>query len=103
MVCIELKPDLSSCIETLSKKEYERTLNLLLKEGSVNEELGERLEVLRLFLESTDFGRLRGQYERYLTEGKKVTFLIYPEGGKVGYQMIVNGKGLTINDLLQNT
>lgn len=91
MVCIELKPNLSSCIETLSKREYERILNLLLKEGSVDERLGERLEVLRLFLESTDFGRLRSQYERYLSEGKEVTFLIYPEEGKAGYQMIVEG------------
>jgi len=91
MVCIELRPDLSSCIETLSKKEYERTLNLLLKKGPVDEELGERLEVLRLFLESTDFGHLRSQYEGYLTEGKKVTFLIYPEEGKVSYKLIVEG------------
>ena len=59
MVCIDLKPNLSSCIETLSKKEYERTLNLLLKERGIDEGLGERLEVLRLFLESADFGHLR--------------------------------------------
>ena len=39
MVCIELKPNLSSCIETLSKKEYEQTLSLLLKEEHANEEL----------------------------------------------------------------
>jgi hypothetical protein len=86
---IELIPNLSSCIETLSKKEYERTLNLLLKKGPMDEELGERLEVLRLFLESADFGHLRSQYERYLTNGKKVTFLIYPEEGKVSYKLIV--------------
>ena len=86
---IELKPDLSNCIETLSKKEYERTLNLLLKEGRVKEELGERLEVLRLFLESTDFSHLRSRYEGYLAEGKRVTFLIYPEKGKVSYKLIV--------------
>ncbi|MBS3918318.1 MAG: hypothetical protein KG012_05475 [Deltaproteobacteria bacterium] len=89
MVPIELKPNLSSCIETLSKREYERTLNLLLKEGSVDKRLGERLEVLRLFLESTDFGHLRSQYEGYLTEGKKVTFLIYPEEGKARYKLVV--------------
>jgi len=89
MVSIELKPNLSSCIETLSKKEYERTLNLLLKKGPIDEGLGERLEVLRLFLESADFGHLRSQYEGYLTEGKKVTFLIYPEEGKVSYKLIV--------------
>ena len=89
MVCIELKPNLSSCIETVSKREYERTLNLLLKEGRVDEKLGERLEVLRLFLESADFGHLRSQYEGYLTEGKKVSFLIYSEEGKVNYKLIV--------------
>jgi hypothetical protein len=89
MVCIELKPDLSSCIETLSKKEYERTLNLLLKEGNVDEKLGERLEVLRLFLESADFGHLRSRYEGYLAKGKEITFLIYPEDEKVSYKMIV--------------
>ena len=89
MVCVELKPNLSSCIETVSKKEYERTLNLLLKEKSVDERLGERLEVLRLFLESADFGHLRSQYEGYLTEGKEVTFLIYPEGERVNYKLII--------------
>lgn len=89
MVCIELKPTLSSCIETVSKKEYERTLNLLLKEERVDQKLGERLEVLRLFLESADFGHLRSQYEGCLSEGKEVTFLIYPEEEKVGYKLIV--------------
>jgi len=91
MVCIELKPNFSSCIETLSKKEYEWTLNLLLKEGCADEELGKRLEVLRLFLESADFGHLRSLYEGYLTEGKKVIFFIYLEGGKAKYKLIVEG------------
>jgi hypothetical protein len=53
----------------------------------VDEALGERLEVLRLFLESTDFGHLRSQYEGYLREGKKVTCLIYPDEGKVRYKL----------------
>ena len=89
MVCIELRPNLSSCIETLSKKEYERTLNLLLKGECMDEELGERLEVLRLFLESTDFSNLRSQYEGYLMKGKQVTFLVYPEEGKASYKLVV--------------
>jgi hypothetical protein len=91
IVPIELKPSLSSCIETLSKKEYERTLNHLLKKGPVNDELGERLEVLRLFLEATDFRHLRSQYEGYLAEGKEVTFQIYSEEGKASYKLIVQG------------
>jgi hypothetical protein len=89
VVCIELQPNLSSCIETLSKKEYEQTLSLLLKGEGMDEELGERLEVLRLFLESTDFTNLRSQYEGYLMKGKQVTFLIYPEGGKVSYKLMI--------------
>jgi hypothetical protein len=89
MVRIELKPNLSSCIETLSKREYERTLNLLLKEGRVDEKLGERLEILRLFLQSADFSHLRSQYEGFLIEGREVTFLIYPEEEKVSYKLIV--------------
>lgn len=91
MVSVKIKPTFSSCIETLSKIEYERTLNLLLKKEPLDEELGEKLEMLRIFLESTDFGHLRSQYEVYLDEGKEVTFLIFMEEGKVGYKMIVNG------------
>lgn len=91
MVSNEPKPTLSTCIETLSKKEYERTLNLLLKKGPVDEELGERLEVLRMFLESTDFAHLRRPYEGYLVEGKEVTFIIYCEEEKVNYKIILNG------------
>jgi hypothetical protein len=89
MAWIELKPDLSSCIETLSKKEYERILYLLLRQEVMDEGLLERLEVLRLFLESTDFRHLRSQYEKHLIQGRKVTFLIYPEEGAVSYKLIV--------------
>jgi hypothetical protein len=90
LIPVELKPRLSCCIETLSKQEYERTLNLILKKGAIEEALGERLEVLRLFLESTDFGHLRSLYEGFLTDGKEVTFLIFPEEGKVTYKLLVN-------------
>ena len=89
MLCIELRPNLSNCIETLSKKEYERILSLLLKEGHADEELGERLEALRLFLESADFGHLRSQYEGYLMEGRKIKFMIYSGEGKINYEWIV--------------
>lgn len=89
MTLLEFHPTLSCCIETLCKKEYEYTLNLLLKKESLDEALGEKLEILRLFLETADFGHLRSQYEGYLMEGKKVTFIIYPEEGKVAYKMVV--------------
>ena len=88
-VFIELEPNLSSCIETLAKREYKKALSTILKAGTENEELSERLEVLRLFLESTDFGALRSRYEKYLEEGKKVRFRIYSAKGKVNCKLTV--------------
>jgi translation initiation factor IF-3 len=88
-VIIELEPSLSSCIETLAKREYEKALSTILKTGTEDEELSERLEVLRLFLESTDFGTLRSQYEKYLEKGKKVKFRIYSTKGKVSYKLVI--------------
>ena len=88
-VVIEVEPSLSSCIETLAKREYKQTLNHILRTEIEDEELSERLELLRLFLESTDFGVLRSQYETYLEEGKKVKFRIYSTKGKVHHKLIV--------------
>jgi hypothetical protein len=88
-VFIVLEPNLSSCIETLAKREYKKALSTTLKAGTENEELSERMEVLRLFLESTDFSALRSRYEKHLEEGKKVKFRIYPAKGKVHYKLTV--------------
>lgn len=88
-VLIELEPNLSSCIETLAKREYEKLLSILLKTGAEDEALSERLEVLRLFLESTDFSALRSQYEKYLEEGKRVKFRIYAARGRVQCKLTV--------------
>jgi hypothetical protein len=89
VVLIELEPNLSHCIETLAKREYKKALSTLLKMGTIDEEVSQRMEVLRLFLESTDFGALRRQYEKYLEEGKEVKFKIYSVKGKMNYQWIV--------------
>jgi hypothetical protein len=88
-VFIELEPTLSSCIETLAKREYEKVLGTLLRTGIEDENLSEKLEVLRIFLESTDFSALRSQYERHLEEGKKVKFRICSRKGKVSHELIV--------------
>jgi len=88
-VFVQLEPTLSSCIETLAKREYKQTLNYILRTRTEDEELSERLEVLRHFLESTDFGVLRSQYEKYLEEGKKVKFRIYFTKGKVQHKLVV--------------
>jgi len=86
MIRIELEPELSACIETKAKREYQKNLSRLLNKGN-NKELQEKSELLRLFLESTDFGKLRSQYEQYLAQGKKVRFILYWQQGKPEYEM----------------
>jgi hypothetical protein len=88
-VFIVLEPNLSSCIETLAKREYKKALSTILKAGTEDEELSGRLEILRLFLESTDFSALRTRYEKYLEEGKKVKFRISSAKGKVNYKLTI--------------
>jgi len=84
---IELEPDLSHCIQTLAKREYDQIMSLLLETGADNPELGKRLEILKSFLESTDFNKLRSEYEPYIVQGKKVTFILYPKTDSTKYRM----------------
>ena len=85
---IEIEPELSACIETKAKNEYQRTLRELLKKDK-DDRLEERLETLRLFLEGTDFKELREKYEVYLTQGKRVKFHIYLDAGILKYEIAV--------------
>ena len=54
MSMIELTPDLSSCIETVARREYNDITRTLLTTTSRDETLAEKAEVLRLFLETAD-------------------------------------------------
>ena len=73
-------------METQAKRQYEQILGELLKKGEEGE-LAEKLEILRLFLESTDFNKLRSKYEKHLLEGKEVKFTLYLVEGKPRYEM----------------
>jgi hypothetical protein len=75
-------------VETQAKKRYNQIASALLKKGE-EEELAEKLEMLRLFLESTDFSKLRGEYEKHLRQGKRVKVILYLEEGKPKHQMKV--------------
>lgn len=88
MVEIELIPDLTHCIETVAKKEHKRVVNKLLS-GTVDEGIKERAEILKKFLETADFRRLRQESEPYLTQGRKVKFVIRSEKGEPSYTMQV--------------
>jgi hypothetical protein len=84
---IELVPDLSHCIETVARREYENLVKSYLQAGKGDSELGEKIELLRSFLESADFRKLRKQSEGYLLEGQKIRFILYLERGKARYKM----------------
>ena len=93
MVYVELEPELSACVETKAKRRYEQIQSELLGRGEKGE-VGERLEILRLFLETTDFSKLRNEYEKHLMKGRRVKFILYLVEGKPKYEMrIIQDRG----------
>lgn len=89
---VRLVPALDACVETQAKREYNRIAAELLKKE--DKSLVERLEILRLFLESADFRKLRSQSEKCLADGREVVFEVFMSGGKPEYEMKVDGKRL---------
>ena len=89
IVQIELVPDLSHCIETVAKREYRETVEKLLAAEEGNRELQEKVELLRVFLRTTDFRKLRAESEKHLIEGRKVKFVVYKEDGAPKYNLEV--------------
>jgi len=81
---IELFPSLSHCIETTVREEFWNSVA-----GQEDKNLEERIELLKAFLESMDFKKLRSQSERYLIKGKQVKFVISWKEGKPSYEMVV--------------
>lgn len=86
---IELFPSLSHCIETTAKQEFWRSVNEYMEKQG-DKELEEKIELLKAFVESMDFGKLRRESEKYLIEGKEVRFTIHWNGNKLQYEMSVD-------------
>jgi hypothetical protein len=89
MMEISIEPDLSHCICTLAHREYDRILREILSSEQANDALCEKIETLRMFLESTDFGKLRSQYEPHLAAGRRVRFILCAAGDRTEYRMEV--------------
>jgi len=83
---IILEPNPSRCIETTAREEFGRSMRLLL-EGESQPGMAERTELLRLFLETANFGELRRISEPLLAEGRRVTFTVYEDGGVARYRV----------------
>ena len=90
MSMIELTPDLSSCIETVARREYNDVTRTLLTATPRDGTIEEKAEVLRLFLETADFRKLRAESEKYLLNGEKVKFVVSLEDDQLRYEMQVS-------------
>ena len=86
---IELFPSLTHCIETTAREEFWNSVNQYMESGQEDKKIEERIELLKAFLESTDFKQLRSQSERYLLEGRHVRFIVSWKEGKPSYEMVV--------------
>jgi len=86
---IELFPSLSHCIETTAREEFWNSVNHYMESGQEDKKLEERIELLKAFLESTDFKQLRSQSENYLVEGRHVKFIVSWKEGKPSYEMLI--------------
>ena len=86
---IELFPDLSHCIQTVARQEFHNLASKLMAGEYGNEELKQRIELLRAFLETMDFAKLRRESEEHLTRGEAVRFVICWRDGKPSYEIIV--------------
>jgi hypothetical protein len=88
-VQIELIPTLDHCIESTAKKEYHRlTLEYLGGKGPADFE--DKVDLLRTFLETSDFRQLRKESEAELLKEKTVKFILRMDKGEFTYQMVVD-------------
>jgi hypothetical protein len=86
---IDLFPSLSHCIETTAREEFWNSVNQYMESGQKNRKLEEKIELLKAFLESTDFKKLRSQSEKHLVEGKRVKFEVRRKANRLDCQMMV--------------
>jgi hypothetical protein len=89
MNAIELLPSLSRCVETTAKDEFWNSANQYMEGGQKDKKLEEKIELLKAFLESADFKKLRSDSETHLVRGKRVRFLIAWKDGRPNYEMAV--------------
>jgi len=88
MVEMELIPDLSHCIETVARREHDNLVKSYFQAGRGDAEFEEKVELLRSFLESADFKKLRRESEGYLLNGENIKFILYREEGEARYRLV---------------
>jgi hypothetical protein len=84
---VVLIPSAEHCIETVAKQEYRRCVRACLRSERPQPEFGARLEILRRFLEQSDFPRLRRKSEPLLRTGQPIRFVLEGDGERVRWRM----------------
>ena len=84
---IEFLPTASHCIETVAKREYWKNVDTYLKNRKHDEDIERRIELLRAFLETASFAKLRKELEEHLENGKQVIFTLYLKNSKPCYEI----------------
>ena len=100
--CVELAPTLDHCIEATAREEYWSSVGRYLEGGHGDKTLEAKIELLRAFLESADFRKLRSQSERYLIQGTSVAFTIWCKGDELTCEMLVKDSPPDISDKRQD-
>jgi hypothetical protein len=90
MCSIELVPSLSHCIETVAKEAYWNLANKYMRNEPEDKELTRQIELLKAFLETMDFRKLRSESEMHLVEGRNVKFMVYWQDNKPSYDMVIS-------------
>ena len=90
MGCIEFLPSLSHCIETVAREEFWSLVNKYMESVQEDKEVENNIKLLKAFLESMDFKRLRRESEEHLTQGRTIKFVVYWKEGESNYDMIVS-------------
>jgi len=76
--------------EGTARQEYLKSTDEYMRKGQKDRKLEEKIELLRMFLETMDFRKLRAESEKYLVEGKAVKFILTSVKGKPEYEMKVD-------------
>jgi len=90
MGCMELLPSLSHCIETVAREEFWSLVNRYMESVQEDKEVENNIKLLKAFLESMDFKKLRRESEEHLTQGRTIKFVVYWKEGEPNYDMIVS-------------
>jgi hypothetical protein len=89
VVRIQLEPDLEHCVESLAKRRYTEFVETIVDSKESDIELTEKVELLRIFLETADFKSLRAESEKHLLNNKTVRFILYLENGHIVHNMLI--------------